>query len=227
MDQITNGTSCQQTDELISAVYGEATESEFAHFRQHLQTCDTCETEIRAFSHVRESISNWKFEAFSSTGQSATSVSTQVPRTKSAVAALREFFDLSPFWLKATTALALILLCMAAVLTLAKFDNQTKSVVNVDSQIKVYTSDEVNEIVKRALEDQKSALQSESARGSNTPAAKVTTSRYRNSRRPYQMASDRRPLTRMEREQLAADLRLIEKDDDDGLVLLSEPLDRD
>src|SRR4029453_3847371 len=99
---------------------------EAAEFHAHMQTCTQCQVEARAFGEVRESIGSWKFEALSGAVVTEVNVQPQTPRTKSAVAALREFFDLSPLWLKGATAFATILFCLLGVLALVRFQQTSQ-----------------------------------------------------------------------------------------------------
>jgi hypothetical protein len=179
---------------------------------------------MRAFGEVRESIGSWKFEALSGAAVTEVNVQPQTPRTKSAVAALREFFDLSPLWLKGATAFATVLFCLLAVLSLSRFQ-QPSPVTEVNNKPNaVYTVQEKDQLVQKALDEQKAEFLAQKAPAPEkikiavNPSEKTTT-------RPNTVAKGRRPLTKWEREQLAADLRLLQRHDDD-IELLSEPINR-
>ena len=167
MNHIEDTPGCERRDEMISVLYGEATENEMTQFQQHMQSCATCETEMRGFGYVRESIGAWRLEAFSAMDQSTVTIPTHAPKTKSARTALREFFDLSPLWLKGAVAFATVLFCLLAVLALTRFNQQRPvNLVTSKSDAK-YTEQEKNEIVRRALEEQKQTLLDQAARDSN------------------------------------------------------------
>src|SRR4051812_11918215 len=97
MKETVNTASCERAHDLVSFLFGEIREREAQDFEIHLQDCRQCRTELASFGEVRESVSRWKQEALSGF------VSPQAfapMRRKSAVAAFREFFNLSPLWLK-------------------------------------------------------------------------------------------------------------------------------
>ena len=215
--------TCNFRDSLISVLYGEATEREAAEFHVHMQSCTPCQVEVRAFGEVRESIGSWKFEALS--GAVVTEVNVpQTPRTKSAVAALREFFDLSPLWLKGATAFASVLFCLLAVLALVRFQ-QPSQVTEVNQKPNaIYTEQEKDQLVQEALDQQKAEFSAQTASAPENVKIAVTPS-VKTTIHPNTSVKDRRPLTKMEREQLAADLRLLQRHDDD-IELLSEPINR-
>jgi hypothetical protein len=216
--------TCNFRDDLISVLYGEATDREAAEFHIHMQTCTQCQVEVRAFGEVRESIGSWKFEALSGTVVTEVDVQPQTPRTKSAVAALREFFDLSPLWLKGATAFATLLFCLLAVLALARFQ-QPSQVTEVNQKPNaIYTEQQKNQLVQKALDQQKAEFLALTAPAPENIRIPVNQSE-KTTTRPNTIAKDRRPLSKLEREQLAADLRLLQRHDDD-IELLSEPINR-
>src|SRR4051794_37281187 len=88
---------CERAMDLIAFSYNEADEQEARDFQLHLRECNTCREEAESFGVVRESIGAWRDEALA--GFVSTPVATKTAR-KSALAALRQFFDLSPLWLK-------------------------------------------------------------------------------------------------------------------------------
>src|SRR5215216_764930 len=119
MNERQDSPSCERASDLIAFLYGEADEGETRDFQLHLQQCSSCREEVASFGIVRESITAWRDEALA--GFVATPVATQ-PQTKSAVAALRQFFDLSPLWLKGATAFAAMTFCVLAGLALFRSD---------------------------------------------------------------------------------------------------------
>src|SRR4030095_10696405 len=216
--------TCDFRDHLISVLYGEVSEREAAEFHLHMQTCSQCQVEMRAFGEVRESIGSWKFEALSGEVVPEVNVQPQTTRTKSAVAALREFFDLSPLWLKGATAFATVLFCLLAVLSLSRFQ-QPSQITEVNPKPNaVYTVQEKDQLVRKALEEQKAEFLAQKAPAPENIRIAVNQSE-KPATRPNTVAKGRRPLTKWEREQLAADLRLLQRHDDD-IELLSEPINR-
>ena len=225
MNYIENNATCDRRDDLISVLYGEANETETAQFQAHMQSCVSCQTQMRSFGDVRESIGAWKFEALSPV-VAEVSVPTQRIRSKSAIAALREFFDLSPLWLKGATAFATVLFCLLAVLAVGRLREPAQPTVDNGRPSAVYTQQEMDQIVKKALDDQKAELSAQTkADPGEIKLTPVSEPQRPSVGRQNTMAKGRRPLSKWEREQLAADLRLL-KQDDDEIQLLSEPINR-
>ena len=95
---------------MIAFIYNEADEREAQDFKLHLRECSSCREEAASFGVVRESITAWRDEALA--GFVSTPVAATKTNKKSALAALRQFFDLSPLWLKGATAFALLVFCL-------------------------------------------------------------------------------------------------------------------
>jgi len=219
MNEIQNSPGCERASDLIAFLYGEADEHEARDFQLHLQHCKTCREEVGSFGDVRESITAWRDEALA--GFVSTPVTAR-PKTKSALAALRQFFDLSPLWLKGATALAAVTFCVLAGLALFKSNN------NQVSSTKVYTEQDVARIVKEAVAQQArvpppAETSSPENVAVNSPKPKQKRSRASSS---TQFARSQRPLSKEEREQLAAELRLLSSDDDATLHLLGDRINQ-
>lgn len=119
---------CERAPELVSYLYGEASHAEANLFRAHLDSCEICHAELAAFAEVRTSVGVLREEAYELAPSLDVSgmfapISKTVVRdrsARSAWAALREFFSLSPVWLKAGTATAMLALCALAALAVAR-----------------------------------------------------------------------------------------------------------
>jgi hypothetical protein len=85
----------------------------------------------------------------------------------------------------------------------------------------VYTEQDVNRIVKEAL-----AKQQNTKPPVETPRIVVKSPKLRRVVEPSQMAKSRRPLSRTEREQLAADLRLLSTHEEASLNLLGDRINQ-
>jgi hypothetical protein len=217
MNETINSPSCEHAPDLIAFLYREMDERESGEFRLHLQQCSQCREEAGALGIVRESIGAWRDEALA--GFVSTPVTTKTK--KSAIVALRQFFDLSPLWLKGAVAFAMVAFCVLAALAIVKL--QTNNVpVNADAK---YTQQDVNQIVKEALAKQADANKQPEPR--NETATVIDQSKPKKSKvsSVSQFAKSRRPLSRAEREQLAADLRLLSTPDD-TLPLLGDRINQ-
>ncbi|MGH9903511.1 MAG: anti-sigma factor family protein [Pyrinomonadaceae bacterium] len=132
---------CGRTEELVAYLYGEATKDEARSFEQHLSACAACRDDLAAFGGVREAVGEWRRAAVSITPslaldkRLAAELTAPLPgaleppeRSRSALAALREFFSLTPLWLQAGGVAAALLVCALAALTIARaeirWDNQ-------------------------------------------------------------------------------------------------------
>jgi putative zinc finger protein len=211
MNERNNSPDCERASDLIAFVYNETNERETRDFELHLKECRACREEVASFGVVRESITAWRDEALSGF------VSTSMPATpsrKSAIAALRQFFDLSPLWLKGATAVAILAFCGLVVLVTTapnrtERDSAGSTIATPPSETR-YTQQDVDRLVKQALAKQQQ------------PVVVAQSPKQKTVKAPSQLVHSRRPLTRAEREQLAADLRLLSTDDDVDLNLLGD-----
>ena len=207
MNEIQNSPACERAPDLIAFVYNETSESEKRDFELHLQQCPRCRQEVASFGLVRESIVAWRDEALSGfVAQQLTATAEE----KSALAAFRQFFDLSPLWLKAATGFAVLSFCVLVVLAFVKIEKKEPVLTNTNPE-KIYTEQDVERIVKEAVAKQ-------------GPPSETPTIIPENPPRITRKKADRRPLSRAEREQLAADLRLLSNPDD--LDLLSDRINQ-
>ncbi len=223
---------CHRAEDLVTYLYGEATAEEARDFTAHLQQCDACRAEFNVFNHVHESIVTWRNEAL---GPIAAVVPAQenisvvspeiVPhgRRLPALAALREFFTVSPLWLRGATAFAGLLLCALLIFAAARLWRQPTSNGNEAK----YTEQQFQQAVDKKVAEQVAKLNHNPNPGSTTvqessgtteQPSHVVTGRNRLRSLP------RNRLTREERVQLAADLGLIrEREDEMPFVLPEEP----
>ena len=146
MNDTLNNSTCDRTDDLISFLYEE---SDANDFKQHLQACVNCQNEFASLGGVRESIALWKAEVFSAPRVEITPAPV---RRRSAVAALREFFALSPLWMKGAVGFAVVVFCVMAILLVNK-TNQAPAVITTTNGAK-YTEQQMKEALAKALEDQ-------------------------------------------------------------------------
>jgi hypothetical protein len=217
MNAMDNSPVCERADDLVAFLYNEGTEHEARDFENHLHECSACRQELASFGSVRQSVTAWRDEAL--LRFVATPATTSVPQ-RSALAALRQFFDLSPLWLKAATGFAVLAFCVLAVLAFVKVPNNNVKVAETKHNPEaVYTAEDVNRLVKEAIGKQANAQQ-------RIDTVEVSTPKQMKSTGSSQIAKSRRPLSRAEREQLAADLRLLTTRDDAGLNLISDRINR-
>ena len=224
---------CHRAEDLVTYLYGEANESDARDFRAHLQQCDACRSEFAVFNQMHESILVWRNEALGTSFTPAAVVaepavaSTQFvshERKLSAVAALREFFSVSPLWLRGATAFAGLLLCALLIFAVSRSWQRSSTVANAPAEPR-FTQADLDQAVAEAkikiAKDQQATLQ-KSTDEVSAPSPRIAVATPRRSSKPRVKG-----LTPEEREQLAADLRLIPGADDEELPFgISDQPDR-
>ena len=212
---------CERAGELVAYFYGEATRAERESFDTHLARCGACRDELTAFAGVREMVGHWRAEidgnapapsnaeTFAPEARGAAvmaeahreaqreATGTAVSPERSALAALREFFALSPLWLRAGVFAAALVLCALVGLAVANAEvrwddgglafstrlrrsevRHAPSVPIPEPDGKVYTQAELDRLIAerdaalRELEDTRAQL--DDSREANLIAAAAT-----------------------------------------------------
>lgn len=196
---------CERAGDLVSVLYGEATEREQRDFELHLKQCENCRAEFASLAQVREAIGEWRDEAL--TGFVSSPVVAAPPR-KSAIAALRQFFDLSPLWLKGAVGFAVVVFCALLVLAAMRLPPAPEIPrVATGNPDLIYTQQDLDRAVQAALTKTKPE--------ERLVAVKPKIKNVKEQTVP----AARRPFSRAEREQLAAELRLLSVSDESDLDL--------
>lgn len=231
-----NAPHCGREDALIAFLYGELNEDESQIFRRHLQACDACSDELAHFQDVRESVVAWRNESIGALSPSPAAAALPEPTVekRSAVSALRQFFNLSPLWMKGAVACASILFCLFAALAIARLRETPPQVIVVGhtaataDQLNAQVQSEVDRRVKEEIERRKAAEPRPGptiVSDKGAPNSSPRTPNHANlASSPNQKA--RRPLSKTEREQLAADLRLITAVNEAELDLLDDGINQ-
>jgi hypothetical protein len=143
---------CARAEDMVAYLYHEATPAQARDFENHMQRCASCSTEVVEFGGVREAIGEWRQQALGSltsttvevnTSRSLASASETSGQRRSALTALREFFALSPVWMRAATAAVALIFCTLAIIAVAHFAEQPKVVV-VERPSKTESAQESN-----------------------------------------------------------------------------------
>ena len=230
---------CHRSEDLVTYLYNEASAAEARDFANHVETCEACRAEFAVFAQVHESILLWRNEAlgsaFSPAPQAApvlaeaTTDSRQFVRHERklpALAALREFFSVSPLWLRGATAFAVLLLCVLAVFTVVRLSQGPNRVANNNSPLR-YSQQDFDRAVQKGVDEKVATLNRDNPRkiSNATASAKSKAVKARTQLAATSAQPRARRLTRTEREQLAADLRLIPGRDEEELpfVFPDEP----
>lgn len=232
---------CARANDLVALLYDEINEDEARDFELHLQNCSECKLEFLGFRQLRQSIVAWRDDSLSViptsvVGRNSLSVSAGLgpvsQKNRSAVFAVQQFFALSPLWMKSAVAFASVLFCIVA--SLAVFHLLEKSPPALVASERLYTEGELKAKIAEGIQ---SLAQPDVRNGGGSPAPNVVRigRQQEGNRRPVRPfgvpvfdspRALRRPLTKSEREQLAADLRLTSPDDEEGLDLLDDRLSK-
>ena len=211
---------CHRAEDLVSYLYGEISETDARDFREHMQQCAACRSEFAAFNQVHESILVWRNEALGSSFNPVTIAteaavdSSQFVRQEGrlpALGAIRQFFDVSPLWLRGATVFAGLLLCVLLVLAISRTWQQPKPINSSEAR---FTQSDLDKAVAEARIQTTKELQASTPKPNETVAEAPATGTM--GRRTPPVKKPRiKGLSLEEREQLAADLRLIPGVDDD------------
>lgn len=233
---------CGRENDLIAFLYRELDDVESQTFERHLHECPACSAELSAFGLIRESVVNWRNESLGGVTSSNTIADPRLTRVgnekPSALAALREFFNLSPLWMKGAVAFASLLFCLLAGLAIAHWQDTPRAAVATNSNNQAYSEQQLKDLVERRVHDELQRIKSSTQQAPGTvventsprrsgPGVKHGAELAKNvSEQNFSGQKARRPLSRVEREQLASDLRLISPQNDGELDLLDEKINQ-
>jgi anti-sigma factor RsiW len=243
--ETTLSSSCAKAKELVAYLYHEASEREAKEFESHMQACASCEAELAAFGHVRSSIADWRNQALGSVEFRASAdrvtPATELrkaspPRRASAMTALREFFALSPVWLRAATALASLAICALVVWAAVRTLEAPRVVVLEKVVEKGPTQAEVDALVDKRVREELAARGNQQEATSKEvivpvneqrPSTIAQSGQGRSAARRALLAPGRKPaqVSTQEYEELARDLQLVPTRDEDDLPRLIDLMD--
>ncbi len=223
--------NCGRENDLITFLYGEMNDVDARTFQRHVCVCASCNAELKAFRDVRESVVAWRNEALGVTSSPEWAVTTADQKKPSALGALREFFNLSPLWMKGAAVVASVLFCVLAGLAIARFGDKSPVGTITDPVSTAYSQQELDAIVERRVREELIQREGAPEKVPNPISIRPTaneTAIQRLSNRGRTVASNpsnqkaRRPLSKTEREQLAADLRLVSVKSETDIDLLDD-----
>lgn len=163
MKESTGTNLCDRAEDLVTYLYGEATTEQALQFEAHIERCSSCRTELVAFSDVRGAVGGWRNQALGSfVLQDANAKSLHafepvgpISGGRSAIAALRQFFRLSPIWMRAATAAGAVLFCALAAIAVLYFAQAPRTVVIESPVNSGYSEDQVKALLADAQNKQK------------------------------------------------------------------------
>ena len=225
MQDLTQTFSCERSDELISFLYQELDERAAGDFKKHLANCSSCSRELASFSEIRSGVVAWREQSLG-LANFPTGVILNGAEKPSALVAIRQFFALSPLWLKGAVAFASVLSFAVAVFLLMNLN--AKPVAPLAANDKIYSEAELRAKVEAEIQTRLKELNApNNAVKEDLASAPVPVPQTRPKPKSsvFSARTLRAPLTKAERQQLAADLRLISPTEED-LNLLGEQINR-
>jgi len=241
----TSASLCTRAEDLVAYLYDEASEGEALDFERHTERCASCKAELAAFRLVRSNIGEWRSHAlaFAETKALSNETAPAVQRSDSnarkpsALAAIREFFALSPVWLRAATGLASLAVCALIVFAVARITEGPR-VVFVEKAVTVGpTQADVDALVDKRVREELAARTNPTeinpgpiavqVREQSSPTLALSGGRS-NSAQRRMIAQSRRAPTQAstdEYEELARDLQLVPTRDEEDLPRLIDLID--
>lgn len=212
-----NAQQCERAGDLITWLYGEASAEEAQSFQLHLNSCSQCSADAESFAGVRQSVISWRDESLPSFAHSLARTFAAEPQKRSALAAIRQFLDLSPLWMKGAIGFATLIFALLLASSVLRMRQSTTPTIQPG---RTYSEQEIASLVEERARKRVEALQAAANQDPKMVKAvekqtsvKRSTEFVRTSQVAKVKSITRRPLTQEERDQLAADLRLIESED--------------
>jgi hypothetical protein len=99
--------ACNNHEDLVSYLYGEASAEQTSRVESHLAGCSRCDDELTAFRRVRSALQEWELNDMPIVRVALP------PQRRSAAAVLKELFGIAPIWAKAFSVVAAAMLVLA------------------------------------------------------------------------------------------------------------------
>lgn len=172
--------NCEFSEEIVSYLYNEMVEAEKFRFEAHLSNCQICVDELADFTSVRSSILEWRNEKFAVLPtpefeipfetKTQHLVTSEVSRPW--YSGVRDFFKLSPIWMTASTAMAVLAICIGLVFVTINALRDNSGLEQAQEKVKPVSSPTTE--VKKA--DTAVSNSSQSNSSSTQPPVSTTTS---------------------------------------------------
>jgi hypothetical protein len=134
--KFTGTPSCSFSDDLLSYLYEEISPAQSRSFETHLESCVTCRREFSEFTSVRDAVGLWRDEILAVAPSSRLTAAVPAPpfpmelaSKRSAGAAFKEFFSLSPLWLRYATAFAAFAIFALFLFSIWRVSNPNRVIV--------------------------------------------------------------------------------------------------
>jgi hypothetical protein len=166
MKHETEKPQCQRAEDLPAYLYNEVSETEKQDFTRHLEDCALCQTELASFQGVRAGMAAWRSEILrTAPARLVTDYAPASPQPSltAAWAALREFFTLSPLWLRGATAFAGLAFVGLMVFTLTRSNAQPNVAVNQPNTTAGIAQSDVESRIAAAVQAERARLNAQHA----------------------------------------------------------------
>lgn len=246
MTGIDDTPSCVHAEDLVSYLYGEADADTALSFEAHVHHCASCRTELAGFGQARTAIGEWRTEALGAPSTAVAAHSSVVAvaparsvseRKRSALAAMREFFSLSPLWMRAATAALAIVFCALVALTIARSFEEPKTIIVERVMPSQPSGEKAPEVMNGQNKEQAAVQPAPQLASPEQQVVKVSDETDR--ARPGIKRDDRKDaagqrelaktpklkISPQESREIARDLRLVASNDEEDLPRLSDLID--
>jgi anti-sigma factor RsiW len=233
-----NAPSCGRENDLVAFLYGELSDREKESFDSHLHACSSCQVQTTELGLIRESVSAWRNESLGRVSVTVPETSSLINQRKGSEAALRSFFDLSALWMKGAIGFTAILFCVLTIFTADRLRNTPEAVTVKNTTNQGYSQEQLNalvekrvqqELASRRVAEQPSPKSQASVVGKNRdsqPQPRSALKQVNQIAASARVDKARRPLSKAEREQLAADLRLVSAMSERGFDLVEDQINQ-
>lgn len=180
MNEFTDQNSCKRTEELVSYLYGEASQSEKSRFEDHLVNCSSCAAELADFAMARSLIVEWRDAEFQPLAVPAIQLpvrkidfTPEISGSRSLPAQIRALFSLSPAWAGAGAAAALVI-CVGLLLVAINYQRQSETAqVGNDTKVETLPSPVKRETAELQTAISAGAKEAVSEKSSEPPIAET------------------------------------------------------
>src|SRR5262245_6108696 len=159
MNSEKNGNNCGRKEDLVTYLYDEANATERASFESHLDYCDACRSELKAFGRVRRDLDAWQL------GQLARP---EIVLRRGSLGILRELIGLFPAWVRGASfigaAAAMLMASMSIAGTRISLKDGDFAVSfgrtgNSASLAPAVSSEEIGRIVQNAVAQEREKME--------------------------------------------------------------------
>lgn len=189
LDNNHNNSPCLFSEQLVSYLYNETNVQEKTKFEAHLKTCSNCANEIAGFSFVRSSVLEWQKEEFSvlktpefvfpnEKKKVLRETVSALTKEQSWLTQLRKLFSLSPAWATATSAMAVLAVCVGLILVVLNFSRNDEMAGNNSGNIRIAAVSPTMEMKAEEIKetgDEKNTAKNSSAKSSQPKDLKAET----------------------------------------------------